>query len=207
MKLTKYEHACLVIDNGQSKLVIDPGDFAQLPGLTNVAAVVITHGHFDHYNQEKIQKLCGANPEVQIFMPVDMTLDLPNVTNVDSPKQLNVGGFKISLTPVDHAAVYQKSPCQNLTVTVDDYLYYPGDSFVNSGAKVHILALPISGPWLKTSEIIDFAKANQSEYVLATHNALNSETGDWAVKSWLEKSNALAGRTYLELAPGQIFAD
>ncbi len=43
MKLTKYEHACLIIDNDQSRLIIDPGCFTKLPSdLKHVEQIIVT---------------------------------------------------------------------------------------------------------------------------------------------------------------------
>ena len=44
MKVTKHEHACVVIDKGGSTLVIDPGSYTSPLGeLVAVVAIVITH--------------------------------------------------------------------------------------------------------------------------------------------------------------------
>ena len=43
MKLTKYEHACMVIEKADVSLVIDPGGYTMpLTDLMDVVAVVIT---------------------------------------------------------------------------------------------------------------------------------------------------------------------
>ncbi len=51
MKLTKYEHACVFLENDDGdKVVIDPGIFTNLPGdLSRIVAIVITHEHPDHF--------------------------------------------------------------------------------------------------------------------------------------------------------------
>lgn len=43
MKITKYEHSCVVIEEKGEKLVIDPGELTALPTLTYVRAIIFTH--------------------------------------------------------------------------------------------------------------------------------------------------------------------
>ncbi len=78
----------------------------------------------------------------------------------------------------DHAPVYKKSPCRVLTVKVDDFLYYPSDSFYATQDQVKILALPTSGPWHKLPEAIELANHVKSPAILATHNGLYNHIGN-----------------------------
>jgi len=48
VKVTKYEHATLVVSTADQQLVIDPGMFLTPPDFANTVAVVITHEHGDH---------------------------------------------------------------------------------------------------------------------------------------------------------------
>ena len=49
MKITKYEHAALVVELDNHKVIIDPGSYTKtMPEQHDVKAVVITHIHADH---------------------------------------------------------------------------------------------------------------------------------------------------------------
>lgn len=74
--------------------------------------------------------------------------------------------------------MYQKSPCRVLTVKINDFLYYPSDSFRPTKDKVKILALPTCGPWHKLAEAIELANAVDSEAILPTHNGLYNDAGN-----------------------------
>src|SRR5690606_15857981 len=69
MKITKYEHACLLIEEQGTRVIIDPGNFS--PSISNdcdnIAAVVVTHVHADHFDPEKLQAILAKNPACQIF--------------------------------------------------------------------------------------------------------------------------------------------
>ena len=62
----------------------------------------------------------------------------------------------------------------NLGVMVNDTVYYPGDSFTKPEKPVKVLALPITAPWLKIGEVMDFlAEVN----AFPTHDAIASNQG------------------------------
>jgi L-ascorbate metabolism protein UlaG (beta-lactamase superfamily) len=41
MKITKYAHACLLIEEGNCKVIVDPGRYNKTPDAMNVDAVLI----------------------------------------------------------------------------------------------------------------------------------------------------------------------
>ena len=54
-RLTRWGHACIRLDRGGDRLVIDPGVFSDLPGaLDGVGAVLVTHEHPDHLATEPL---------------------------------------------------------------------------------------------------------------------------------------------------------
>ncbi|WP_343861781.1 MBL fold metallo-hydrolase, partial [Frigoribacterium faeni] len=55
MRLTKLEHACLIIEKDGRRLVVDPGSFTSpLMDLQDVDAIVITHEHADHWTPDQL---------------------------------------------------------------------------------------------------------------------------------------------------------
>ncbi|MBP9852831.1 MAG: L-ascorbate metabolism protein UlaG, beta-lactamase superfamily [Patescibacteria group bacterium] len=61
---------------------------------------------------------------------------------------------------------------------VDDFLYYPSNSYILTERQVQILALPTSGPRHKLSESVDLANTIRLQQILATHNGLYDNTGE-----------------------------
>lgn len=58
MRVSKHEHACLVIEEQGQTLVVDPGMYSQkLPELTNVVALTLSHIHDDHSFRPHVEKL------------------------------------------------------------------------------------------------------------------------------------------------------
>jgi len=181
MKLTKYEHACAVVEEQGKKIVIDPGAFTQAFGeLTAIVAVVLTHNHADHFEPRHIDAILAANPAVRIFGPSDTVgqlNDKSKATAVTGGDTATVGPFKLRFFGERHAEIhpdYFKMP-ENVGVLVNDRLYYPGDSFITPGVPIEVLLAPVSAPWLKIGETIDFVAKVKPTLCIATHTALLSE--------------------------------
>ncbi|WP_344289923.1 MBL fold metallo-hydrolase, partial [Agromyces lapidis] len=70
MRLTKLEHAALVIEHSGDKLYLDPGKFTTpITESAGAVAVVITHEHDDHWTPDQLARIVEQNPEVRIFGP------------------------------------------------------------------------------------------------------------------------------------------
>ena len=180
MKLTKYEHACLVLEIDNHTLVVDPGVFSEsLPALTNVVAIVVTHAHPDHLDKPRIEAILKANPQAQIFSTAEGSTELGNsVTVPELATDYQAGPFKLEFFGGMHAIVHSKIPqVQNFGVMINDKVYHPGDSFNLPNKPVDVLAAPVSGPWMKLGEAIDFVEAVKPRLVFGTHNVLLSEPG------------------------------
>ncbi|MBP7767145.1 MBL fold metallo-hydrolase [Candidatus Saccharibacteria bacterium] len=194
MKLTKHEHSCMVVENEGQALVIDPGALAELPMLENVVAVVITHVHADHLSVENLVNLAQHNPNMKLFAAPDMLAEVSGLgVEVESvgrghTETATVGSFKLEFGGQDHAVIYEKVPCQNASLLVNDILFYPGDSFTLPPRQVKVLAVPASAPWMKTSEAMDYIKACKSEIVVPVHDGLLSDFGKKVTHNWLQQA-------------------
>jgi L-ascorbate metabolism protein UlaG (beta-lactamase superfamily) len=67
MRLTKFGHSCLLVEEGGARVLLDPGSFSvgfeQLEGLT---AVCVTHQHVDHLDGGRVRRLLDRNPGVRV---------------------------------------------------------------------------------------------------------------------------------------------
>jgi L-ascorbate metabolism protein UlaG (beta-lactamase superfamily) len=189
MKLTKYGHACVVLEEQGQKLVIDPGVYTpDLGDYSNVAGIVITHVHPDHFDPNNISKILAQNPGVQIWGTAEVAEKMPNppVTAVTDGATGAAGAFSLHFYGKEHAEIHPSFPRnQNIGVLVNDSFYYPGDSFTLPGVAIKTLALPTSGPWLKVGDVIDFIHAVKPQLCFPTHDALLSELGASSMNQWV----------------------
>ncbi len=208
MKITKYEHSCLVVEELGQIVVIDPGVFSKsIPSeLKNVAAAVVTHMHGDHLDKGRIQTIINMNPDAIIFAPQEVLDELTSIqaTKVEAEpgKVHTAGSFELDFYGHDHAVIYEKVPCVNVGVMVNKTLYYPGDSFTKPEQAVSVLTLPSGAPWMKLSEAIDFLKQVKPKVVFPTHNAVYSEGGLHIANSVLAPHAESAGADYKVLETG-----
>lgn len=210
MNITKYEHACLVVEQDGERLVIDPGVLANLPRLTGVTAVVVTHVHPDHLHIDNLQALVADNPDLTLFASDEVIADLADldVTTVAVENGVQtIGAFSLEFFGHDHAVIYQQVPCQNRGVLVNEQLYYPGDSFTLPGKPVADLAFPAAAPWCKVSEIAEFIKAVKPKRAFPTHNGTLSEFGEMVNYFYIEQVIKDGGGEFVQLKPGESLPD
>jgi L-ascorbate metabolism protein UlaG (beta-lactamase superfamily) len=55
MKITKFGHACVRVEEGDRRLVIDPGGLTDPSVLDGVTDVLVTHEHFDHFSKPALR--------------------------------------------------------------------------------------------------------------------------------------------------------
>jgi L-ascorbate metabolism protein UlaG (beta-lactamase superfamily) len=181
MRLTKLEHACLVVEKDGRKLVIDPGSFTTpLVDLHDVDAIVVTHEHPDHWTPDQLAHLRETNPDAVLYGPQGVAdaadgFEVHVVTDGDS---VQAGPFTLSFHGTRHAVIHESIPViDNVGVMVDGSLFYPGDQFTVPDVPVETLATPVGAPWLKVSEVIDYVAAVKPALAFPTHEQTLSVPG------------------------------
>lgn len=186
MKITKFGHACLELEENGQLLILDPGFYTQpIDNRINVRAIVITHIHDDHCYEEQLDRIVQLNPGITIYGTDEVCQRLAasrpgfKIIPVHHGDFYEVGNFTLEFFGDMHAEIHRSIPLvQNCGVMVNGKLYYPGDSFTQPDLEVEILACPASAPWLKISEVIDFIAAVKPKRCFPTHNIHLSEFGN-----------------------------
>ena len=74
MRITKYGHACLLLEEGSARILIDPGAFSQgFEELTGLTAVLLTHQHMDHVQAKTLKPLLDQNADAKLYADADTT--------------------------------------------------------------------------------------------------------------------------------------
>jgi L-ascorbate metabolism protein UlaG (beta-lactamase superfamily) len=207
MKLTKFEHSCLVIELEGSKLVLDPGSFTiPLVDNTGITAVVITHEHPDHWTPEHLTRIVRDSPDVKIFGPegvVNAATDF-SITAVHDGDVVVAGPFTLAFYGEKHAVIHSSIPViDNVGVMVNDTLFYPGDSFTAPPVPVDVLATPVGAPWLKIAEVMDYVTTVAPKRSFPVHEMVLSTAGKTMGNDRIGAMTTAAGGTPFVLQPGE----
>lgn len=207
MRLTKLEHAALVLDESGKKLFIDPGSFTTaITDAARAVAVVITHEHADHWTTEQLTRILDMSPSVPIYAPAGVAAAAIgfDVTVVAAGDSVQADPFTLRFFGGKHAVIHPSIPVvDNLGVLVNDTLFYPGDSFtIPEGVDVDVLAVPSSAPWLKASEFMDYVDAVAPKRSFPTHEMVNSVLGKQMANARIKQVTEDAGGEFFPLEPG-----
>lgn len=206
MKIQKHGHACLVLTEGKSRLVIDPGSYTEsMAGLTDVVGIVITHQHDDHCFAEQVEAIRQSNPAVQIFGPLEVAQKLGDfdVTTVRHGDYHQLAEFKLEFFGDLHQEIHRSIPLIQNTGVLVNGLYYPGDSYTQPEYQPEILAVPSSAPWLKISDVIDYLAAVKPKRAFPTHNILLSDIGHKVQNGRIQATVESHGGEFRYLEVGQ----
>lgn len=202
MRLVKYTHACVRIEKDGKVLVIDPGIWAEDEALAGADAILVTHEHFDHLDQERIPELevpVWANAAVAAQLTEDGIGD--RVTVVEGGQSFEAAGFAISAYGKDHAVILPELgvPTQNLGFLIEDAIYHPGDSWTQPDRAVHTNLVPVAGPWFTMPAAVEYTRAVAAEQTVGIHDAPLSEIGLGLARTWI---GVQGGKPYHGLEPG-----
>ena len=207
MKITKREHACLVIEHEGATLVIDPGHFTAPFSAPGLAAIVVTHEHGDHVTRDNLDRLLAdAQGPVELFAPEGVAAAHPDYhwQLVDGGDVRAAGPFALAFSGGRHAMIHRSIPIvDNVGVFVNETLYYPGDSFTVPEREVTVLAVPSSAPWLKIGEVMDYLEAVKPRLALPTHERVNSDTGNAMANARITSVVEAHGGHAVVLQPGE----
>lgn len=196
MKITKYTHACVRLEEAGRVLVIDPGEWTEAEALNGAHAILVTHEHGDHVDPPRL-----AAFGVPVFAPEGADISGLDVTWVASGQVFDAAGFRIQAVGARHAFIYGGAPdCPNLGYVVDEGLYHPGDALVVADQPIETLLVPAQAPWLKLLEAIDFVRAIGPRRTFPIHDAGLSERGLASVNAW---HGRMTDNGYRWLAPGE----
>ena len=200
----------MIVEHDNAALVIDPGSFTPpFPTPPNLAAIVITHEHPDHWTPEHLNRLRGA--DIPILAPAGVAAAVSEsdavtlgITVVAPGQTHRAGPFTLGFFGGKHAVIHESIPVvDNVGVLVNDALYYGGDSYVvPDGADVELLAAPVGALWLKISEAMDYLLAVAPRRAFSTHEMTLSAAGLALGRQRLTWAVEQSGGTFIALEPG-----
>ena len=207
MELTKHGHACVVLAEGDRRLVIDPGAFTDPVALQGASAVLVTHEHADHFAPDRLRAALDADPGLEVWTNLSVAAQLEGAGDrvhvVGDGDALTVAGFDVHVHGEVHAEIHPEIPrIRNVGFLVAGRVFHPGDALTVPGEPVQTLLLPVHAPWSKVGELIDYVRAVDADQAYAVHDGLLNDTGLGIVGGLLGEHGPGTPTPFSRLAPG-----
>lgn len=209
MRITKFSHSCVRVEQDGSVLVIDPGAFTEPASVDGVDAVLITHEHRDHLDVGKLADALAKRPSAAVYAHPEVAKQLTELSTVVHEvlpgDAFTAAGQQVRTFGGLHAVIHPELPrVPNLAFLIEGSgsagsVYHPGDSFdVPTDAEVDTLFVPVSGPWLKVAEAVEFVRQVAPRRAFALHDGLLNEAGHGLVTGLMQR---MVGAPYARLEP------
>ena len=182
--------------------------FTDVSALDGAGAVLITHEHPDHYSAEHLR---ATDVPIYTIEAVAARIredapDLAERVTVVGPGESFDPGIPARAVGELHAVIHPELPrffnSGYVLTAGEQKVYHPGDALTPPGEDVDLLLLPVSAPWLRAADAIDFAREVGAPRNLAIHDRVYSEAGLKIVDGHLNRFLPEAGQEYVRLADG-----
>lgn len=147
MKISKHSHSCLLIEDKEKVILIDPGKHTldekalDINKLDKLDYILITHIHPDHLFIPLLKDVLQKFPQTQIISNngVKEILRKENIT------VFTEGNEYVNLEENAHERAFDLGEPPNTVFTLFNRLLHPGDCL--SFSSVEIIAFPIYMAW------------------------------------------------------------
>ncbi len=171
MQISKHLHSCLLIEEQNTTILIDPGNYTynakalNLNQLTKLDFLLITHEHEDHFSLPFVKEILQKFPATTIITNPSIVAILKK----ENIQATNEAHAFIKIEVLTHEKIWDKEPLQNAVFTIFNRLTHPGDcmSFTTSA---EILALPLQAPWGSTNQAVEKALQVKPKVIIPIHD-------------------------------------
>lgn len=207
IRLTRWAQSCVRIEGPDGALVIDPGVYGESATvLAGAEAVLLTHDHVDHVDGPAVAAsgLSVWGPAAALDVVAEAGADRARLHEVRAGDQLTLAGLDVQVVGEWHAVIHPDLPrSTNVGYLVAGAVLHPGDAFVlpPSGAVVELALTPVSGPWQRMADAVDWVRLVGAVRAVPIHDAWLSEAGLRSAGNWLAR---LTSATVVAVHPGEV---
>jgi L-ascorbate metabolism protein UlaG (beta-lactamase superfamily) len=177
VRIQKFAHSCLLVEEGGTRLLLDPGSFSSgFEGLTGLTGVLVTHIHGDHLDVDRLHTLLEANPDARVVS--DEASAEPLAERGVTSQVVHEGdsfdlGVPIRAYGRRHAVVHPDlTVVPNVGYLVANRLFHPGDAFTVPDEPVEVLGVPAGAPWMRLADAIDYLRAVRPRRAVPIHECV-----------------------------------
>ncbi len=169
MRISKYVHSCLLVDEKGKTILIDPGVFSteafDVSAIKKLDYLLITHEHQDHMDISLVKAIVKKFKDVRIVSNDSVV----NILKKEGIEATSKGDSMIELTETRHEKLLGMPTPENVMFTIAGRLSHPGDSH-SFGKTAEILALPVQAPWGSFFDALEKATELKPKIVLPIHD-------------------------------------
>ena len=185
MRITHLGHACLLVEMADTRVLVDPGTFADdLSEVRDLDAVLVTHQHPDHLDPDRLPGIVAANPGAVVLVDPG-SLELLSGLGVPARTHdgtTTVGGVTVTPVGEQHALIHDDIPrIPNVGVRLDaagePSFFHPGDALDAEPGAVDVLAFPLQAPWQRSRDMTAFLRRLAAPHAVPVHDGLLQRRG------------------------------
>lgn len=178
MRITKFGHSCLLVEEEGARLLIDPGAFSGgYDDLTDLDAVLVTHQHVDHVAPDRLAGVLAKNPSATLVTDPGSAEQLAGkgmqAQVLRGGETVTLGGIEVRGFGEMHQTIHPDlDAITNTGLLVGGRLFHPGDSLALPDFEVEVLAVPVVAPWSKLHETVEFVRSIRPARTFPIHDAI-----------------------------------
>jgi L-ascorbate metabolism protein UlaG (beta-lactamase superfamily) len=181
MRISKYIHSCLLVEEGGEKILFDPGVFSFIEQrvrpetFKDVSTIILTHQHPDHVDINALKSIVaesGASVITNSEGKAALAKENIDVTVVEEGSY-QTKNYTIRALTAQHEKILSPMLPQNTAYILNDIFLNPGDSFASLLAPlkgIQVLALPVTAPWATEIATAEFAQMIEPQMVIPVHD-------------------------------------
>ena len=206
MLVIKKAHSCIRLEKDGQALVMDPGGLTDPEVLTGADAVLVTHEHWDHFEEGRLRNAMDTNPGLRLWTVRSVADKMSGygnrVTIVGPGETFTAAGFEVEAHGEMHALLHRSVPrILNTGFLVDGAVFHTGDAFTVPFRPVDTLILPIHARWSTEADVVDYLGEIKPKRAIVAHEGMLQ---DFAVRFYGELIRQLEPDVdYQELKPDE----
>lgn len=170
MKITRNFQSCLLIEDGNARVLIDPSAQDRDQDFGKLDAVLYTHEHGDHFDADMAQTFVEQGIAPVYANASTRKLVKASATEVKDGDEFEIAGLKIKAIELPHCLMVDGSTSvQNTGYLFNGQLFHPGDGKELDGLNVDTLAVPINGPDISLHDAYAFTMQVSAKQVIPIH--------------------------------------